>query len=70
VEDFVLSTYLHKRNLDALPALAGAIASLAFKTSWIPQEYLDAPLLLDGVCIPDLKGTDLAEVSARLATAS
>jgi ADP-ribosylglycohydrolase len=69
-EDFMLSTYLHKRNLDALPALAGAIASLAFNESWIPTAFLEAPLLLDGVCIPDLKGVDLADVSAQLANAS
>lgn len=69
-QELMLSTFLHKRNLDALPALAGAVAGLAFRESWIPQFFLDAPLILDGVCIPDLKGTDLAEISVQLATAN
>ncbi|MBC7462912.1 MAG: ADP-ribosylglycohydrolase family protein [Actinobacteria bacterium] len=69
-QELVLSTYLHKRNLDALPALAGAVAGLVFNESWIPKHFLDAPLLLDGVCIPDLKGTDLGVISTQLANAS
>jgi ADP-ribosylglycohydrolase len=67
-EDLLLSTFLHKRNLDALPALAGAVAAIAFDDPWIPESYFDAPLLLDGVCIPQLKGIDLAEISRQLAS--
>ena len=65
-EELILSTYLHKRNLDSLPALTGAVASLIFKDSWIPESYLNRTLILDGICIPDLKGVDLSEISIRL----
>ena len=67
-EELMLSTFLHKRNLDALPALAGAVASVSFDDQWIPESYLNTPLLLDGVCIPGLKGVDLADVSKQLAS--
>lgn len=69
-EELMLSTFLHKRNLDALPALAGALAGLVFNESWIPSHFLAGPLILDGVCIPDLKGADLGEISTQLANAS
>ena len=66
-EELVLSTFLHKRNLDSLPALTGAVASLIFQDPWMPESYLNRNLILDGVCIPDLKGTDLGEIANRLA---
>lgn len=68
-EELVLSTFLHKRNLDSLPALTGAVASLIFDDPWIPSDFLGSPLILDGVCIPELKGTDLSEISLQLSAA-
>jgi ADP-ribosylglycohydrolase len=69
-DEFFLATLLHKRNLDSLPALAGAIASLFFTEQWLPKGFLESELLLDGVCLPDLKGSSLKELSHRLAASS
>ncbi len=69
-DEFFLSTLLHKRNLDSLPALAGAITSLFFGSAWLPKSYLESDLLLDGVCIPNLKGLSLNRLSEQLASSS
>ena len=69
-QEFFLATLLHKRNLDSLPALAGAIASLFFQDQWIPESYLNSELVLDGACRPNLKGLNLRELSEQLASAS
>jgi ADP-ribosylglycohydrolase len=69
-DEFFLATLLHKRNLDSLPALAGAVASLFFQDRWLPIDFLSSELVLDGACLPDLRGTNLGELSRRLASSS
>lgn len=69
-DEFFLATLLHKRNLDSLPALAGAVASLFFTDEWLPKGFLDSELILDGVCLPNLKGSSLRELAHRLAASS
>lgn len=53
--ELTLSALSHKRKLDSLPALAGAIAGIRFGDEWIPAQFKSG-VELAGVCIPDFKG--------------
>jgi len=65
-EDLLFSSLLHKRKLDSLPALAGAIAGALHGTSWIPNQSKNDAIALDGVCIPALKGIKLRDLINRI----
>jgi len=65
-KELLFSGLLHKRKLDSLPALMGAVAGAHFGTSWIPSEHKSAIIQLDGVSIPKLKGMTLGSLVARL----
>jgi len=64
-EDLIFAGLLHKRKLDSLPALMGAVAGALYGTEWIPEEFRDARLELEGVCIPALKGITLKSICDR-----
>lgn len=66
-EDLVFSGLLHKRKLDSLPALMGALAGASFGSDWIPKQGKSESVVLEGVCIPDLKGYKLLDLANRLA---
>ena len=55
-EELVNSSLLHKRKLDSLPPLAGALAGVAYGASWLPSSAKSASITLGGVCLPALKG--------------
>ena len=63
--ELALSALSHKRKLDSLPALAGAIAGIVFGDEWIPQQFKSG-LSLPGVCIPDFKGKLIEPLIASL----
>lgn len=65
-EELIFSSLLHKRKLDSLPALSGALAGVVYGTGWIPRQSMRADISLEGVCIPSLKGTTLRELADRL----
>lgn len=65
-DELMLGAFAHGRNADALPALAGAVAGLRFGDSWVPTQVTEAPVVLDGVCIPALAGRELDEVLSIL----
>lgn len=65
-EDLVFSSLLHKRKLDSLPALAGAIAGAVHGDGWIPKQSKSDAISLDGVCLPALKGINLRELVNRI----
>ncbi|MBU3692320.1 MAG: hypothetical protein FGM47_02225 [Candidatus Nanopelagicaceae bacterium] len=62
-EGLINSTLLHKRKLDSLPPLAGALAGVLYGTEWLPETSLNESISLAGVCIPDLKGTKLLQLA-------
>lgn len=64
--DFLLAGTIHKRKLDSMPALLGAIAGLIFGDEWIPSGFIANGSDLDGVCIPSLKGKSLADLATRI----
>ncbi len=64
--DLMFSGLLHKRKLDSLPALMGAVAGAHFGISWIPAEYKRDSIQLDGVSIPALKAMTLSSLVSRL----
>lgn len=61
-EGLMLGAFAHARNADALPALAGAVAGLAFGVEWLPADLAEDMPVLDGVCLPALRGASLAEL--------
>ena len=63
--ELALSALSHKRKLDSLPALAGAIAGIVFGDEWIPEQFKNG-LSLPGVCIPDFKGKLIEPLIASL----
>ena len=65
--ELMLSALSHKRKLDSLPALAGAIAGIRFGTDWLPAQFLEGGEL-SGVCIPDFKGKKIQPLIAALIT--
>jgi ADP-ribosylglycohydrolase len=58
-ELFFASSFLHKRHTDALPPLMGFMAGLIAGSDWIPLNFREGPIFLDGVCIPSCKGAVL-----------
>lgn len=64
-EDLIFAGLIHKRKLDSLPALMGAIAGAIYGTAWIPKEFKDNNIALEGVCIPELKGITLSSICDR-----
>lgn len=64
--ELIFSGLLHKRKLDSLPALMGAVAGAHFGISWIPAEFKSDSLQLDGVSIPKLKAMTLSNLVSRL----
>lgn len=58
-ELFFASSFLHKRHMDSLPPLMGFFAGLLGGKEWIPMQFRENPIVLDGVCIPQLKGYSL-----------
>ena len=64
--DFLLAGTIHKRKLDSMPALLGAIAGLIHGDEWIPAGFISSGSDLDGVCIPSLKGKSLTELATRI----
>jgi hypothetical protein len=64
--ELMFSGLLHKRKLDSLPALMGAVAGAHFGISWIPTEFRSDSLQLDGVSIPKLKAMTLSSLVSRL----
>ena len=61
-EDLFYSSLLHKRKLDSLPPLAGALAGLFYGPQWIPISAREKSEKLAGVNIPDLKGMTLGHI--------
>ncbi len=61
-EDLVSSTLNHKRKLDSLPPLAGALAGAFYGSSWLPKNSVSAEINIDGVCIPALRGTKVRQL--------
>lgn len=59
--EFVLSALSHKRKLDSLPPLVGAIAGIRFGDDWIPEQFRNE-VELAGVCIPEFKGKKLTPI--------
>jgi len=51
------SSFLHRRNTDSIPGLIGYFLGLQHGDSWMPQTFRTENVFLDGVSIPDLKGT-------------
>ena len=64
--DFLLAGTIHKRKLDSMPALLGAIAGLIFGDEWIPSGFIANGSDIDGVCIQSLKGKSLADLATRI----
>ena len=64
-EDLIFAGLMHKRKLDSLPALMGAIAGAIYGTEWIPKEFKESNIALEGVCIPELKGITLGSICDR-----
>jgi|694.fasta_scaffold12068_4 ADP-ribosylglycohydrolase len=64
-EDLIFAGLMHKRKLDSLPALMGAIAGAIYGTEWIPKEFKESNIALEGVCIPALKGITLGSICDR-----
>jgi hypothetical protein len=64
--DFLLAGTIHKRKLDSMPALLGAIAGLIHGDEWIPAEFIANGSDLDGVCIPSLKGKSLTGLVEKI----
>ena len=56
---FFMSSFLHGRNTDSLPPLMGFFAGLLGGDNWMPSEWRNDTIVLDGVCIPSLKGSKL-----------
>lgn len=69
-QDLIFSSLLHKRKLDSLPPLAGAIAGAIFGSSWLPKSAKSEEIKLDGVCLPSLKSLSLHDLANRLKKAS
>lgn len=65
-EELINSSMLHKRKLDSLPALAGALAGVLYGFEWIPRQNRLDDIALSGVCIPELKGLRLRELIERI----
>lgn len=65
-EELVSASMLHKRKLDSLPALAGALSGVFYGKDWIPTQNLSDELALDGVCIPELKGLKLRQLIEQI----
>lgn len=53
------SSFLHRRNTDSIPGLIGYFLGLQHGDSWMPQTFKTENIFLDGVSIPNLKGTAL-----------
>jgi ADP-ribosylglycohydrolase len=64
--DFLLAGTIHKRKLDSMPALLGAIAGLIHGDEWIPAGFIANGSDLDGVCIPSLKGKSLTGLVEKI----
>lgn len=60
-ELFLASSFLHKRHIDSLPPLMGFIAGFLGGKEWIPSQFRENSIILDGVCIPQLKGVYLVQ---------
>ncbi len=69
-EELMFSGLLHKRKLDSLPGLMGALAGASYGSDWIPIQGKSESVVLEGVCIPDLKGLKLLDLANRLTAAS
>ncbi|NDC52348.1 MAG: hypothetical protein EBZ66_04225 [Actinobacteria bacterium] len=67
-EEMLLSALSHRRQLDSLPALAGATAGVLFGDSWIPNNLMK-DIELDGVSIPSLRGTQLSTIIKNVISA-
>jgi ADP-ribosylglycohydrolase len=61
-EDLIFASLMHKRKLDSLPALMGAIAGALYGAEWIPESLRDGKIALEGVCIPALRGVTLGSI--------
>jgi ADP-ribosylglycohydrolase len=64
--DFLLAGTIHKRKLDSMPALLGAITGLIHGDEWIPAGFIANGSELDGVCIPSLKGKSLTGLVEKI----
>lgn len=64
--DFLLAGTIHKRKLDSMPALLGAMAGLIHGDEWIPAGFIANGSELDGVCIPSLKGKSLTGLVEKI----
>ncbi len=62
-EDLMNSALLHKRKLDSLPPLAGALAGVLYGAEWLPKISKSETISLAGACIPDLKGINLRQLA-------
>ena len=62
VTELIGSSFMHRRNLEALPALIGAFAGAIYGGSWLPESYLGSSVSLVGVSIPSLSGTTLSDL--------
>jgi hypothetical protein len=58
-ELFFSSSFLHKRHIDSLPPLMGFMAGLLGGSQWIPSQFREGSIIMDGVCIPSLKNVIL-----------
>ena len=60
-EEMMLCGLSHRRKLDSLPALAGALAGTVFGDSWIPKNQVK-DFELEGVSIPAMRGIKLNSI--------
>lgn len=54
-------SFLHRRHNDSLPPFLGFLLGYIHGDTWLP-EVEDTSFLMDGVCIPKLKGKNLLEL--------
>lgn len=62
--ELIGSSYMHRRSLEALPALMGAFTGALHGDSWLPSGYIGAEVRLKGVSIPSLAGTLISDLAA------
>lgn len=67
-ERLMNSALLHKRKLDSLPPLAGALAGAFYGVGWLPKAAKSSSISLAGACVPELKGLSLRELADSIFT--
>ena len=56
------TTFVHRRHNDSLPPLIGFLLGFIHGDSWLPH-IDDSSFVMDGICIPDLKGVNLLDLA-------